>query len=81
MKDEKIYLTPEQFRAIPDITNDQWKLDGDCAICRRRNYCTKACKANRISTYNAARAFLLEKMFKAGVKNGMAVQKDGEQAD
>lgn len=25
--------------------NEQWLLEGKCHICRRRNYCTKPCKA------------------------------------
>lgn len=27
--------------------NEQWKLDGDCIICRRRSYCSKVCSRNR----------------------------------
>ena len=27
---------------IPD-KNEQWLLNGDCSICRRRNYCKKEC--------------------------------------
>lgn len=27
--------------------NEQWKLDGDCTICRRRSYCSKVCSRNR----------------------------------
>lgn len=27
--------------------NEQWKLDGDCSICRRRSYCSKVCARNR----------------------------------
>ena len=23
--------------------SEQWKIDGDCHICRRQSYCTKAC--------------------------------------
>lgn len=23
--------------------NEQWLLDGDCSICRRKNYCKKEC--------------------------------------
>ena len=23
--------------------SDQWKIDGDCKVCRRQSYCTKAC--------------------------------------
>lgn len=27
------------------IDNQQWKSGGDCSICRRKEYCTKGCKA------------------------------------
>lgn len=30
--------------------NEQWKLDGDCSICRRRSYCSKVCTRNRNKT-------------------------------
>ena len=23
---------------------EQWKLDGKCSLCRRKNYCSKPCK-------------------------------------
>lgn len=23
--------------------SEQWKLDGDCNLCRRKNYCSKPC--------------------------------------
>ena len=28
---------------------DQWKLGGQCKICRRNMYCSKQCRANRIA--------------------------------
>ena len=27
--------------------NEQWKSNGKCADCRRRDYCTKGCSANK----------------------------------
>lgn len=27
--------------------NDQWKLSGDCNLCRRRWYCKKPCTAHK----------------------------------
>ena len=36
--------------------NEQWKLDGDCSICRRRSYCSKICTRNR----NKNRAELID---------------------
>lgn len=36
-------------------TTDQWKLSGNCTLCRRQPYCTTQCKANRtqIKAYTA----------------------------
>lgn len=28
-------------------TTDQWKLDGNCAQCRRSSYCNKDCSARK----------------------------------
>ena len=30
----------------------QWKLKGQCSICRRKSYCKKQCKANK-ENFNA----------------------------
>lgn len=29
------------------IDNEQWKSTGNCSICRRHNYCSKQCRANK----------------------------------
>ena len=29
---------------------DSWLTDGNCKECRRRKYCSKECKAHRVST-------------------------------
>lgn len=29
------------------MTEDQWKLVGDCSMCRRASYCKKECTARR----------------------------------
>lgn len=26
---------------------EQWKLKGQCSICRRKSYCKRQCKANK----------------------------------
>ena len=32
---------------MPNLnTSEQWKHGGDCEKCRRKNYCSKPCKAN-----------------------------------
>lgn len=28
------------------FNNEQWKSDGDCSICRRKEYCRKSCSAS-----------------------------------
>lgn len=28
-------------------TNEQWKSDGKCSICRRKSYCRKPCSAHK----------------------------------
>lgn len=30
--------------------SDQWKLEGNCSICRRKNYCQRRCTANHRRT-------------------------------
>ena len=27
--------------------SEQWKIDGDCKVCRRDSYCTKPCKLRK----------------------------------
>ena len=29
------------------MPSEQWKLNGQCSICRRKSYCKKQCKANK----------------------------------
>lgn len=39
-------------------SNEQWKTDGECSICRRKSYCKKACSANKKNRQQAlGRAF------------------------
>lgn len=32
------------------INNERWLSDGNCELCRRSKYCSKACKANKEAT-------------------------------
>jgi radical SAM protein with 4Fe4S-binding SPASM domain len=32
------------------IDNERWLSDGNCKLCRRSKYCSKACKANKEAT-------------------------------
>lgn len=29
------------------VSNEQWKTDGKCSVCRRKAYCKKSCSANK----------------------------------
>lgn len=47
--------------------SDQWLLDGDCSLCRKRNYCTKDC-SKRIERLNkigksAINSIILKRLF------------------
>lgn len=33
--------------------NEQWKSNGICEKCRRQEFCTKACRANKIHIVDA----------------------------
>ena len=39
----------EEFKAEGhlDINTDRWKIDGNCALCRRMDYCKKPCTAQK----------------------------------
>lgn len=47
--------------------NEQWKLDGDCSICRRRSYCSKVCARNRNKSlselYNLFAKLMVHRLF------------------
>lgn len=46
---------------IPD-NNEQWLLDGVCRECRRKDYCSKPCKRNKVRKEREMNAFIREKM-------------------
>lgn len=44
-------------------SNEQWKTNGECSICRRQSYCKKRCSANKKSIQRAVgRAFASTRM-------------------
>ena len=45
--------------------DEQWKSGGDCDICRRKNYCKNACKANKERTSSLVANAVLESIFSA----------------
>ena len=61
--------------------NEQWKLDGDCRICRRAKYCTKMCKARRITVERYTNALAAKVFVKAILNQGKRKEKEGEDAD
>lgn len=42
--------------------SEQWKLEGNCKECRRKNYCSKDCKAHREATYSMMRGMVAKAM-------------------
>lgn len=44
--------------------NEQWLLDGDCRICRRKRYCTKGCKKNRVAKERLINAMITSAILK-----------------
>ena len=47
--------------------NEQWKLQGDCSLCRRKNYCKSECAASKAyvkrACYSAVEGYVLNKLF------------------
>ena len=41
---------------------EQWKLDGDCSLCRKKNYCSKPCTRNKRETEIMMRSFVASKL-------------------
>lgn len=44
--------------------NEQWRLNGNCDICKRKKYCTKGCKINREKKEQLLDALVREAFFK-----------------
>lgn len=57
------------------MSNEQWKEDGKCNICRRKNYCNNRCKvAKERQEYEVGR-LVTRTMFKA---MGAAGRQEGD---
>ena len=48
------------MKAMPD-NNEQWLLDGICRECRRKDFCSKPCKRNKVRTEREITAYILER--------------------
>lgn len=58
--------------------NEQWKLNGDCSKCRRENYCSKPCSANKKSVDLMIMSAINEKFEKTGINDVMkSINKGG----
>lgn len=44
--------------------SEQWLLNGDCRICRRKRYCTKGCKKNRVAKERLINAMITSAILK-----------------
>ena len=60
------------------MSNEQWKSDGDCTMCRRQKYCKKPCSASkkRIDriVMNGAAEFFEERLCKADPRDEEAAR-------
>ena len=48
------------------MSNEQWKEDGICQECRRKNYCSTSCKANKDRRRNIINSAVADKFLKLG---------------
>ena len=44
--------------------SEQWKLDGKCHICRRKEYCSKPCKACKSRREYEMRCYVSQAIFR-----------------
>ena len=42
--------------------SEQWNLDGDCSLCRRKDYCSKPCTRNKRSTQAMIHSLVANKL-------------------
>ena len=40
---------------------DSWKTDGDCEVCRKKDYCNKSCTAHKKAVIKHIREKIVEK--------------------
>jgi hypothetical protein len=50
------------------LDTDRWKSDGNCKYCRRRDYCTKDCKAAKMRFNRICMEFLYERTHLKDIK-------------
>lgn len=53
------------------LDTDRWKSDGNCKYCRRRDYCTKDCKAAKMRFNRICMEFLYERTHLKEIKESL----------
>lgn len=48
-------------------SNEQWLLDGICQECRRKDYCSKPCKRNKVRTESEIISYIRKRTGIGGV--------------
>ena len=49
------------------VNTEQWKSGGDCKACRRRTYCKKQCRENRMLSNRRIREALMAALKKNSI--------------
>lgn len=49
--------------------SEQWKLKGQCSICRRKYYCKRQCKANKETFTAESKKAVMDKLLKGVLDN------------
>lgn len=47
--------------------SNQWELDGDCSLCRRKNYCSKDCSRRKQFKKSYVKSMFREVMHEHGL--------------
>lgn len=53
------------------MSTEQWKENGFCPDCRRKNYCSNPCKANKNRKKNIIRGAVTDKFLNLGFPKGV----------
>ena len=59
--DSLVLLEGEEPEVLKEELSDQWKLDGDCRVCRRKDFCKKVCSAHDRTWNRIARNIIRKK--------------------
>lgn len=56
-------------------SNEQWLLDGICRECRRKDYCSKPCKRNKVRIEQELDTYIREKMGLGKIFDALGVKR------